>query len=80
MKKIIQRAAAPTPPFFRKLRNIGLVLATAGTAILTAPVSMPALAITVAGYCIATGTVATAVSQLAVTEESTKKERAKKKQ
>lgn len=79
MKKIIQRAAAPTPPFFRKLRNIGLFLATAGTAVLTAPVTMPALALTVAGYCIATGSVVTAISQLAVAEKNTRTERGKKK-
>lgn len=76
----MQRATAPTPPFFRKLRNIGLFLATAGTAILTAPVTMPALALTVAGYCIATGTVVTAISQLAVAEKNTPKEGSSKKQ
>lgn len=79
MKKIIQRAAAPTPPFFRKLRNIGLFLATAGTAVLTAPVTMPAMALTVAGYCIATGSVVTAISQLTVAEKNTRTERGKKK-
>lgn len=79
MKKIMQRVAAPTPPFFRKLRNLGLVLAAAGTAIVTAPVSMPALAITVAGYCIATGSVVTAISQMAVTEDPAKKESSRKK-
>jgi hypothetical protein len=70
MKKIIKRAKAPVPPFFGRLRNIGLVMAGVATAVLTAPVALPALATTVAGYLLTAGTVATAVSQLTVKEET----------
>ncbi len=69
MKKIIQRAALPTPPFFRKIRNLGLLLTAISAAILTAPVSIPAAVSTVAGYLALGGAIATSVSQLAVHEE-----------
>lgn len=60
---LIERVTAPTPKFFRKLRTIGLVLAAAGGAIIAAPVALP---VTIAGYVIVAGTVATAISQAAV--------------
>lgn len=69
MKKIIQRAQAQTPPFFRKIRNMGLVLTALATAILTIPVSLPALVITISGYAAAAGAAATAISQLTLYEE-----------
>ena len=67
--KIIERYKKPTPKFFRILRNIGIALATAGGAILAAPVSIPATIITVATYMTVAGTVATAVSQAVVSDE-----------
>ena len=67
--KIIERYKRPTPKFFRILRNIGIALATAGGAILAAPVSIPATIITVATYMTVAGTVATAVSQAVVSDE-----------
>lgn len=69
MKKIIQRAQAQTPPFFRKIRNLGLVLTALATAVLTIPVSLPALVITISGYAAAAGAAATAISQLTLYEE-----------
>ncbi len=38
MNQIIQRLQLPTPSFFKKLRNIGLVLAAVASAIVAAPV------------------------------------------
>ena len=67
--KIIERYKKPTPKFFRILRNIGIALATAGGAIIAAPVSIPATLITVATYMTVAGTVATAVSQAVVSDE-----------
>ena len=67
--KIIERYKKPTPKFFRVLRNIGIALATAGGAIIAAPVSIPAAIVTVATYMTVAGTVATAVSQAVVSEE-----------
>tara|TARA_R110001592_G_scaffold68626_2_gene210351 strand:- start:42799 stop:43014 length:216 start_codon:yes stop_codon:yes gene_type:complete len=64
MKKIVERAKAPTPPFFKKLRNVGLALAATGGALLTAPIALPAAAITLAGYVTVAGGVLSAVSQV----------------
>ena len=60
---IIQRVQAPTPGFFKKLRNISLILATLGGALLTAPVAIPAILLKVAGYLTVAGGVGSAVSQ-----------------
>ena len=67
--KIIERYQKPTPKFFRILRNIGIALATAGGAIIAAPISIPATIITIATYMTVAGTVATAVSQAVVSDK-----------
>ena len=66
---IVERYKKPTPKFFKTLRNIGITLATAGGAIIAAPISMPAIVITIATYMTVAGTVATAVSQAVVTDD-----------
>ena len=66
---IVERYKKPTPKFFKTLRNIGIALATAGGAIIAAPISMPAIVVTIATYMTVTGTVATAVSQAVVTDD-----------
>lgn len=66
MKKLLQRIQEPTPKFFRKLRNIGLALTAVSSVIVTAPVSLPALVVSVAGYLAVAGSIASAVSQAAV--------------
>ena len=63
---IIQRMNAPTPKFFRVLRNIGLGLAAASGVLLTSPIALPAAVVTIAGYLAVAGSVATAVSQTAI--------------
>jgi hypothetical protein len=65
---IVERCCAPTPKFFKKLRTVGLILAAAGGAIIAAPVALPVALVTAAGYVIVAGSVATAVSQVAVEE------------
>ena len=67
---IINRLQAPTPKFFKKVRNIGLILAAVSGSILAAPIALPAIVIQVASYIAVAGTVATAVSQ-AVTNDDT---------
>tara|TARA_R110002124_G_scaffold170518_5_gene338010 strand:- start:24462 stop:24698 length:237 start_codon:yes stop_codon:yes gene_type:complete len=66
---IVERYKKPTPKFFKTLRNIGIALATAGGAIIAAPISMPALVVTIATYMTVAGTVATAVSQAVVIDD-----------
>lgn len=69
MKKLVDRVAGKTPPFFKKLRVIGLAVAGAGTAILAAPVALPVALVSAAGYLIVAGSVAAAVSQAVVEPE-----------
>lgn len=69
MKKLVKRMKEPTPPFFRKIRNIGVVIASVSGAILAAPVALPAAIVTVAGYLAVAGTVAGAVSQVVTNPE-----------
>jgi len=63
---IIERATAPTPSFFKKLRNIGLTLLGLSGAVLTAPVALPAIVVTVAGYVAVAGGILSTVSQVTV--------------
>ena len=70
-----ERYFAPTPKFFKIIRNVGLALVAAGGAILASPVTLPALVVTIGGYLVVAGGVATAVSQAVVEDgESKKKE------
>ncbi|TRW97064.1 hypothetical protein [Flavobacterium gawalongense] len=61
---IVKRAKAPTPKFFKVLRNIGLVLAAVGGTILAAPVALPVVISSIAGYLAVAGGVLSAVSQI----------------
>ncbi|TMI93030.1 MAG: hypothetical protein E6H08_11035 [Bacteroidetes bacterium] len=69
MNEIMNRVNAPTPKFFKKLRNIGLILATISGTLAAAPVALPAVIIKVAGYLAVASGVASAVSQTAVEGE-----------
>ncbi len=64
MKKIIKRASAPTPKFFKVLRNVGLAMAAVGGTLLAAPIALPVIVTSVAGYLAVAGVVLSAVSQL----------------
>lgn len=70
LRSYFNRCGQNTPPFFKKMRTIGLVLAAAGTAVVSAPIALPTLVITVGGYLIVGGTVATAVSQAAIDDST----------
>jgi hypothetical protein len=64
--KFSERIKKPTPPFFKKLRNIG---------ILAAPITLPSIVLSIATYLAVAGTVATTISQAVVSD--TKEENAK---
>ena len=66
---ILKRIQAPTPKFFKTLRTIGLVMLGISGSILTAPVALPALLVTIAGYSAVAGGVLSAVSQITVARE-----------
>ena len=74
---IIERVKAPTPKFFKTLRTIGLSVIAAGGVLMTAPVSLPAGVISLAGYLTVAGTVMTAVSQTAVENPTARKSKRK---
>ncbi len=69
MKKIMKRATAPTPKFFKILRNVGLALAAVGGTLLASPVVLPTVLVTIGGYFAVAGGVLTAASQLSVRDD-----------
>jgi uncharacterized membrane protein HdeD (DUF308 family) len=74
---IVERAKAPTPKFFKVLRTIGLALLAVSGSIVAAPVALPAVVVTVAGYAAVAGGVLSAVSQITVDDQHNKKDEAK---
>jgi hypothetical protein len=67
---VVQRASAPTPKFFKILRTIGLALLAVSGSIIAAPVALPAVVVTIAGYSAVAGGVLTAVSQITVEDQA----------
>lgn len=65
---LLERAKAPTPGFFKKLRNIGLLLTAISGTLLAAPVALPAFLTSIVGYMTVAGTMVSTVSQLTVKE------------
>jgi uncharacterized membrane protein HdeD (DUF308 family) len=70
---IKQRVQSPTPNFFKKIRNIGLILAAVGGAIITAPVALPAVIVNIAGYLAVAGGIASAISQATTAQDDSAK-------
>jgi uncharacterized membrane protein HdeD (DUF308 family) len=66
---IVKRAKAPTPKFFKVLRNIGLALAAVGGTVLAAPIALPVLVSSIGGYLAVAGGVLSAVSQITTINE-----------
>ena len=62
---ILQRVTAPTPKFFTKVRNGGLLLGSLGASLLLAHAKLPPVLVDIAGYLTVAGGVATTVSQAA---------------
>lgn len=69
---VLERVKAPTPKFFKVVRNVGISLATVSAAILAAPVVLPVTVVTIAGYAAVGGAVMMAVSQTAVDDRPKK--------
>jgi hypothetical protein len=70
LNSFFDRCAQPTPPFFQKMRKVGLMVAAAGTALIAEPVALPAAVLAIGGYLIVGGAVASAVSQAAIDSSS----------
>ncbi len=73
---VLDRAKAPTPKFFKILRTVGLALLAVSGSIVAAPIALPTVVVTVAGYAAVAGGVLSAVSQITVDENSIKKDEA----
>lgn len=69
LQSFFARCGQDTPPFFKKLRIAGLVIAAAGATLLAAPVALPAAVIALGGYLAVGGAVATAMSQAAIAKD-----------
>ena len=69
MKKLLLRLQEPTPRFFQKIRNFGLLLTGVSAVITTAVIPLPAILITLAGYTALAGGIASAVSQATINKE-----------
>lgn len=67
---LFERMERPTPKFFRHLRNIGICFTAIGGAIVTSPVLLPQILVTIGGYLIVAGTVASVVSQTVIADRS----------
>ena len=65
----MERFQEPTPRFFRKIRNMGLLLTGVSAVLTTALIPLPAALITIAGYTALAGGIASAVSQAAIQNE-----------
>lgn len=70
---VLERVQAPTPKFFKVLRSVGIIVATIGGVILTAPIALPAALISVGGYLTVAGGVISAISQITVDDKKVDK-------
>ena len=66
---LVERVKAPTPKWFKIIRNIGIALATAVGFILASPVILPFGLVSAAGYLILGGSIISTVSQTGVKTE-----------
>ena len=69
MSIVLKRMKRPTPRFFKKLRNIGLMLSAISAGVFAVPVALPVVLTKIAGYLAVAATVASGVSQTAVKNE-----------
>lgn len=74
MMNVLERVQAPTPKFFKVLRSVGIIVATIGGVILTAPIALPSALISVGGYLTVAGGVISAISQITVDDKKVDKD------
>jgi uncharacterized membrane protein HdeD (DUF308 family) len=71
---VVERTKSPTPKFFRVLRSIGLALLALSGSVIAAPVVLPTVVVSVAGYLAVAGGVLSAVSQMTVYDDAKSEE------
>jgi len=65
-KTLKERWQSKTPKFWKRVQRWAIITGTAAGVILAAPITLPAVVITMAGYVVTAGTVAATLSQLTV--------------
>ena len=60
------RWCAKTPNFWVKVRNLSITIGTIGGVLMTSPVELPPLVVSIAGYLVTAGTIGATLSQLTV--------------
>jgi ABC-type xylose transport system permease subunit len=71
---IKQRWCAKTPKFWRKVQKISIIIGAVAGVIISAPIALPAVVVTLSGYAITAGTVAATLSQLTIEDNDQRKE------
>lgn len=66
---IVSRIQEPTPKWFKIIRSTGLILSAVGGVLVAAPLALPATLVTIGGYLLLGGTLASALSQTAISSE-----------
>lgn len=69
---LTERLQASTPKFFKKVRNIGLILAAVSSTLITAPVALPVVVVKIGSHMGMDPMVASTISQTAVSDEPQK--------
>ena len=69
MNELKRRWNAPTPEFWKKVQNIGVVLAGLGAIVVAPPIGLPVLG----GYLITGGSIIGVLSQLTIKDNATDK-------
>lgn len=67
--EILNRLSAPTPPFFQKVRNLGLVLTAISSAVFGLPLELPLPVLEITGAVAVAGAVMAGLGQSAVKSE-----------
>lgn len=68
---LIERIKAPTPKWFKIIRNFSITLASIGGIIIAAPVALPVGLVSVAGYLVLGGSIISVISQTGIQSEET---------
>lgn len=69
---IIRRWKAPTPRFWKRVQKVAITVGAVAGVLIAAPITLPAVVVTAAGYAITAGTVAATLSQLTVESNEAK--------
>ena len=77
MSEIIDRMKAPTPKFFKILRNIGLTMVGIAATVFASPIALPVVVVQVAGYVAVAGGVLGVISQAAKKDKAEEDEEEK---